>query len=83
MKFVQRENFEPKIKPMIENLHDELDQLEKKQGKGAELCSNIRQESEGEKGSKLSSEYLNFLAKFRTLRKYLMNTLIFVRQKYL
>ena len=26
---------------------------------------------------------LNFLAKFLTERKYLMNTLIFVRQKYL
>ena len=24
MKFVQKENFEPKIKPMIENLQDEL-----------------------------------------------------------
>ena len=24
MKFVQKENFEPKIKPMIENLRDEL-----------------------------------------------------------
>ena len=35
------------------------------------------------KAPKLSSEYLNFLAKFLTLRKDLMNTLIFVRQKYL
>ena len=24
MKFIQKENFEPKIKPMIENLRDEL-----------------------------------------------------------
>ena len=52
MKFVQKENFEPKIKPMIENLQNELYQLEKKQSKGAKLRANIRQELEGEKGSK-------------------------------
>ena len=42
MKFVQKENFEPKMKPMIENLKDELYQWENKQGKGAKLCANIR-----------------------------------------
>ena len=52
MKFVQKENFEPKIKPMIENLQNELYQLENKQSKGAKLRANIRQELEGEKGSK-------------------------------
>ena len=30
------------IKPMIENLQDELYQLENKQGKGAKLRANIR-----------------------------------------
>ena len=35
------------------------------------------------KAPKLSSEYLNFLAKFLTERKYLMNNLISVRWKYL
>ena len=34
------------------------------------------------KAPKLSSEYLNFPAKFLTYRKYLANTLIFMRQKY-
>ena len=35
------------------------------------------------KAPKLSSGYLNFLAKFLTERKYLMNNLISVRWKYL
>ena len=52
MKFVQKENFEPKIKPMIENLQNAIYQLENKQAKGAKLHGNIRQELEGEKGSK-------------------------------
>ena len=37
---------------MIENLENKLDQLEKKQAKGGKFCGNIRQELEGEKGSK-------------------------------
>ena len=37
---------------MIENLQNELYQLEKKQAKRAKLCANIRQELEGEEGSK-------------------------------
>ena len=51
-KFVQKENFEPKIKPMIENLQNAIYQLENKQAKGAKLHGNIRQELVGEKGSK-------------------------------
>ena len=35
MKFVQKENFEPKFKPTIENLQNELYQLGNKQAKGA------------------------------------------------
>ena len=34
MKFVKKENFERKIKPMIENLQNELYQLGNKQAKG-------------------------------------------------
>ena len=52
MKFVQKEIFEPKIKPMIENLQNEICQLESKQAKGAKLSANIRQELESKKGSK-------------------------------
>ena len=35
MKFVQKENFERKIKPMIENLQNEFYQLGNKQAKSA------------------------------------------------
>ena len=52
MKLVQKQNFEPKIKPMIVNLQNELYQLKNKQEKGAKLCANIRSKLEGEKGSK-------------------------------
>ena len=38
----KKENFKPEIKPMIENLQDELYQLENKQEKGAKLRANIR-----------------------------------------
>ena len=66
MKFVRKENFEPKIKPMIENLQNVLYQEVNKQAKGAKLRGSIRQELEGEKGSKTLSESLNVLAKFLT-----------------
>ena len=66
MKFVRKENLEPKIKPMIENLQNVLYQEENKQAKGAKLRGSIRQELEGEKGSKTLSESLNVLAKFLT-----------------
>ena len=38
----KKENFKPEIKPMIENLQDELYELENKQVKGTKLCANIR-----------------------------------------
>ena len=38
----KKENFKPEIKPMIENLQDELYQLENKQAKGAKLRANFR-----------------------------------------
>ena len=47
MKFVQKENFKPKMKPMIEILQNKLYQLEEKQEKGAKLCANIRRKLDG------------------------------------
>ena len=128
----KKENFKPEIKPMIENLQDELYQLESKQAKDAKLRANIRS-WRAKNAPKLSSKYLkdriwkikqylnyilmiinqnilailwtflnlqkklwnstpselpqllllNLFAKFLTERKYLINTLIFVRLKYL
>ena len=43
MKFIQKKNFKPKIKSMIENLQNGLYQLDKTQAKGAKLRANIRQ----------------------------------------
>ena len=48
MKLVQKEHFEPKIRPMIENLQNELHQLENKQAKGVKLHAQL----EGEKAFK-------------------------------
>ena len=47
MKFVQKENLEPKIKPMIEHLQNELYQLENKL-----KVINFLLTLEGKKGSK-------------------------------
>ena len=41
-RLIQKGNFKPKIKPMIEKLQDELYQLENKQAKAAKLGANIR-----------------------------------------
>ena len=38
----KKENFKPEIKPMIENLQDDLYQLENNQAKSVKLCANIR-----------------------------------------
>ena len=48
----KKENFKPEIKPMIENLQDDLYQLENNQAKSVKLCANIRQELEGKICSK-------------------------------
>ena len=53
----KKENFKPEIKPMIENLQDELYQLENKQTKGAKLRANMRS-WRAKNASKLSSKYL-------------------------
>ena len=42
MKLVQKENFEPKIKAMLELLQSELYQLENKQANGFKLGANNR-----------------------------------------
>ena len=39
---MQKRNLQTRIKPMIENLKDELYQLKNKQVKGAKLRANIR-----------------------------------------
>ena len=50
------ENFKPEIKPMIENLQDELSQLENKQAKCVKLRANTLDENQRAKNAaKLSS----------------------------
>ena len=53
MNFYKKENFKSEIKPMIENLQDELYQLENKQSKSANVRANIRWELECEKWSEI------------------------------
>ena len=66
MKFVQKENFEPKIKPMIENLPDELINKKTNKEKVLNFVLRLGRSWRAEKAPKLSSEYLSFLAKFLT-----------------
>ena len=47
-----KENFKPEIKPLINNLWDELYSLESKEARGAKIRANIRWDLEGEKCSK-------------------------------
>ena len=54
---------------MIENLQDELYQSEAKQGKGAKLYAEIRQELEGKKSSKTFFKVLQFLNKIPNIKK--------------
>ena len=42
LKVIQKSKLQTRIKPMIENLKDELYQLKNKQAKGAKLRANIR-----------------------------------------
>ena len=68
------------------NLQGKLYQLENKQANGSKIDANIRSKTfmNNSTPSKLPQLLLlNFLAKFLTEKKYLMNTLIFVRRKYL
>ena len=51
-------NFKPEIKPIIENLQDELYLLQNKQAKGAKLCADTRQNLESKKCSKTSFKVL-------------------------
>ena len=65
MKFVQKENFEPKIKPMIENLQNKLYQLENKQ-KMLNFVLILCRSWSAKKVPKLSSEYLKHrICKFK------------------
>ena len=78
MKSAQKENFEIKIKPLIENLKNELYQLENKQAKSANVRANITQELEGKKGRKLSSEYLK--DRICKLKQYFNYILMIINQ---
>ena len=49
----KKENFKPEIKPMINNLQDELYILESKQAQDIKIRANIRWDLEGEKCSKM------------------------------
>ena len=49
----KKENFKPEIKPLINNLQDELYSLESKQARGSKICANITYDLEGEKCSKI------------------------------
>ena len=83
MKFVQKENFKPKIKPMISNRENELYQLKTSNEIVLNFVLTLSRSFSAKKAPKVSSEYENFLAKFLKKRKHQMNILIFARQKYL
>ena len=80
MKFAQKENFEPKIKPLIENLQNELYQLENKQAKGAKLRANIR-DWRTKNVPKLSSKYLK--DRICKIKQYLNYMLMIINQNIL
>ena len=54
----KKENFKSEVKPMIENLQDELYELENKQAKSAKLCANVRWDLGAKNAPTLSSKYL-------------------------
>ena len=76
MKFVQKENFKPKIKPMIENLQNELYQLENKQAIGAKLCA---------KGEKDSKTFIRVLERENMIiiNQNILWTFLNLRKKYM
>ena len=80
MKLVQKENFEPKTKPMIENLQNELYQLENKQAKCAKLRANIRS-WRTKNAPKLSSKYLK--DRICKIKQYLNYILMIINQNIL
>ena len=75
-----KENFKPEIKPMIENLQDELYQLENKQAKGAKLRANIR-DWRTKNVPKLSSKYLK--DRICKIKQYLNYILTIINQNIL
>ena len=76
----KKENFKPEIKPMIENLQDELYQLENKQAKGAKLRANVRSWRE-KNAPKLSSKYLK--DRIWKIKQYLNYMLMIINQNIL
>ena len=76
----KKENFKPEIKPMIENLQDELYQLENKRAKSAELHANIRSRR-AKNAPKLSSKYLK--DRICKIKQYLNYILMIINQNIL
>ena len=65
----KKENIKPEIKPMIENLQDELSQLENKQPKVLNFA-NIRWELEGKKCSKTFFKLKDRICKIKQYLNY-------------
>ena len=76
----KKENFKPEIKPMIENLQDELYQLENKQAKGAKLRANIRN-WRAKNSLKFSSKYLK--DRIYKIKQYLNYILMIINENIL
>ena len=79
-KTYKKENFKPEIKPMTENLQDDLYQLENKQAKGAKLRANIRR-WRANNATKLSSKYLK--DRMCKIKQYLNYILMIINQNIL
>ena len=68
------------MKPMIENLQDELCQLENKQANGAKLRANIRSQR-SKNAPKLTLKYLK--DRICKIKQYLNNILMITNQNIL
>ena len=80
MKLVQKQNFEPKIKPMIVNLQNELYQLKKNRKKVLNFVLTLGRSWRAKKAPKRSSEYVK--DKICKCKKYLKYILMIKKSKY-
>ena len=78
MKFVQKENFEPKIKPIIENLQNELYQLKKTKQKVLNFVLTL---GRSWRAPKHSSEF--FKDRICKFKQYLNYILMIINQNIL
>ena len=81
MKLVQKQNFEPKIKPMIVNLQNELYQLKKNRKKVLNFVLTLGRSWRAKKAPKRSSEYVK--DKICKCKKYLKYILMIKKQNIL